>query len=648
MIILQSSTSSFSYPLRPPLCCCKTNISFPPRNRKARLITLFLPRRKLWLLACAIPTPDSNKLNVKVARNLVAKGFSKDFVDGESQESSIPMGSNFTNFQQDPIVDKLRTQLGVIHPIPSPPINRNIVGLFVFFFFVGVAFDKIWTSRKKRSKSGSLDGEAVRVGSGVWPQVPTSFSSFLEKDLQRKESVEWVNMVLGKLWKVYRGGIENWIIGLLQPVIDNLKKPDYVQRVEIKQFSLGDEPLSVRNVERRTSRRANDLQYQIGLRYTGGARMLLMLSLKFGIIPIVVPVGVRDFDIDGELWKQLLDGEELDGNRRKQFMLISFGPVPNDSKREEIQEEKNKNFVGELSVTLVDARKLSYHNLLYAYVASLPFTIFNSAHLLSGKTDPYVVLSLGDQVIRSKKNSQTTVIGPPGEPIWNQDFYLLVANPGKEKLRLQVKDSLGFTDFTIGTGEVDLGSLQDTVPTDKIVVLRGGWGVFRKRSRGEILLRLTYKAYVEDEEDDTTATESVSADFSDDELSDIDESNGTYELGIKQNTDETNKESFMDVLAALIVSEEFQGIVSSEPWSKNLDDISRTGPSKTRLNGVNTEAATSDSDKGSEPPGDVQYLAFCRLNLIMVCRDHKYISANCTEYGWLKFLQSLMSNDALS
>lgn len=195
-----------------------------------------------------------------MARNLVAKGFSNEFLDGESQESSIQMGSNFTNFQQDPIVDKLRTQLGVIHPIPSPPINRNVAGLFVFFFFVGVAFDKIWTSRKRRGKLGNLDGEAGRIGAGVWPQVPTSFSLFLEKDLQRKESVEWVNMVLGKLWKVYRGGIENWIIGLLQPVIDNLKKPDYVQRVEIKQFSLGDEPLSVRNVERRTSRRVNDLQ----------------------------------------------------------------------------------------------------------------------------------------------------------------------------------------------------------------------------------------------------------------------------------------------------------------------------------------------------------------------------------------------------
>lgn len=46
-------------------------------------------------------------------------------------------------------------------------------------------------------------------------------------------------------------------------------------------------------------------RYQIGLRYTGGARMLLMLSLKFGIIPVVVPVGVRNFDIDGELWVKL-------------------------------------------------------------------------------------------------------------------------------------------------------------------------------------------------------------------------------------------------------------------------------------------------------------------------------------------------------
>ena len=37
---------------------------------------------------------------------------------------------------------------------------------------------------------------------------------------------------------------------------------------------------------------------------------------------------------------------------------------------------------------------------------------------------------------------------------FGQDFHMLVANPRKQKLNIQVKDSLGFTDLTVGTGEV--------------------------------------------------------------------------------------------------------------------------------------------------------------------------------------------------
>jgi Ca2+-dependent lipid-binding protein len=33
--------------------------------------------------------------------------------------------------------------------------------------------------------------------------------------------------------------------------------------------------------------------------------MALALSLKFSKVPVVVPVWVRDFDIDGELWVKL-------------------------------------------------------------------------------------------------------------------------------------------------------------------------------------------------------------------------------------------------------------------------------------------------------------------------------------------------------
>ncbi|KAF3430957.1 hypothetical protein FNV43_RR25687 [Rhamnella rubrinervis] len=652
-MILQSASASFDSSVIQQLCCPCGNsnsvtnlrrtqnfVSISCLRRKRLLITSFSHRnfrRKWGFQLRAVSSDGAKPLSIELAKstgrgakNLLVKQFSNE-LDGEelAEESPIQMGSNFTNFQEDPIVDKLRTQLGVIHPIPSPPLNRNIVGLFVFFFFVGVAFDKLWTSRKK-NKLGVDESRR-----GAWPQVPTSFSLFLEKDLQRKESVEWVNMVLGKLWKVYRGGIENWIIGLLQPVIDNLKKPDYVQRVEIKQFALGDEPLSVRNVERRTSRRVNDLQYQIGLRYTGGARMLLMLQLKFGIIPIAVPVGVRDFDIDGELWVKLrlIPTEpfvgavswafvalpkikfELSPFRLFNLMTIpllsmflkklltedlprlfvrpkkivldfqkgkAVGPVAIDLKPGDIQ-EGNKDSVGELSVTLVDARKLSY--------------------VFYGKTDPYVILSLGDQIIRSKKNSQTTVIGPPGEPIWNQDFHMLVANPRKQKLLIQVKDSLGFADLTIGSGEVDLGSLQDTVPTDRIVALQGGWGIFRKGSYGEILLRLTYKAYVEDEEDDRAEAESIDTDASDsdDELSDSFEPNASYEKDETAYAKETNNESFMDVLAALIVSEEFQGIVASETISsKILDNATSTESTISRSRGLNNESTPQDPNKTPE------------------------------------------------
>ncbi|CAA6655766.1 unnamed protein product [Spirodela intermedia] len=527
------------------------------------------------------PMHNPVRLSVK-SQNLVAgKRLSGKLSYEDLSQEPLQVASNFTNFQEDPMVDKLRTQLGVIHPIPSPPINRNIVGLFVFFFFFGAVVDKLGPGGSEVNQRGKAS----------------------QKDLQRKESVEWVNMVLGKLWKVYQGGIENWIIGLLQPVIDDLKKPEYVQRVEIKQFSLGDDPLSVRNVERRTSRRANDLQYQIGLRYTGGARMLLSLSLKFGIIPIVVPVGVRDFDIDGELWVKLrlIQSEpwvgaikfELSPFRLFNLMAIpvlsmfltklltedlprlfvrpkkivldfqkgkALGPVAGDSRGDTVQ-EGNKDFVGELSVTLVDARRV-------------PYVFF-------AKTDPFVVLSLGDQLILSKRNSQTTVIGPPGDPIWNQDFHLLVSNPKKQKLCIQVKDSFGFGDFTVGSGEVELGSLQDTVPTDRVIDLQGRWGPFGISS-GEILLRLTYKRYVEDEEDDPARVEYVDTDASDDET-DSDESIGSYKQSRRAYAVGRERESFMDVLAALIVSEEFQGIVASEPGSsRNAEESVDSEPSASR------------------------------------------------------------------
>lgn len=100
--------------------------------------------------------------------------------------------------------------------------------------------------------SPQLRAAAAERGRAVLPE-PSFVAS-------KKESVEWVNMVVQKIWRIYRKGLESWLVGLLQPAIDKLPKPDYVTRVEIAEFSLNEEPITLRNVQRRASRRVNDLQ----------------------------------------------------------------------------------------------------------------------------------------------------------------------------------------------------------------------------------------------------------------------------------------------------------------------------------------------------------------------------------------------------
>ncbi|MCO5569737.1 hypothetical protein L7F22_023452 [Adiantum nelumboides] len=305
---------------------------------------------------------------------------------------------------------------------PVPPFTGGLISLLGLVLVCGVLLDK-WTWRSPRKVQPTNAGSMQREGLG--PQFSsTGIAMFLRRDLRTKESVEWVNMVLGKLWKVYRLGLESWLVGLLQPLIDNLQKPAYVERVQIKQFYLGDEPISVRSVQRRASRRSNDLQYHIGLRYTGGARMLLLLKLKAGILPVTIPVGVRNLDVDGELWVKLrlvpsqpwvgaatwafvsLPKIKLDLSPFRSFNLMAIpflsvfltkllvedlpqlfvlpkkismdflkgrahGPVPKDFKGAAL--DGNKGFSGELSVTLLDARKLihvPYGNLSSSFLFS--------------------------------------------------------------------------------------------------------------------------------------------------------------------------------------------------------------------------------------------------------------------------------------
>ncbi|KAI5409521.1 hypothetical protein KIW84_055087 [Lathyrus oleraceus] len=188
---------------------------------------------------------------------------------------------------------------------------------------------------------------------------------------------------------------------------------------------------------------------------------------------------------------------------------------------------------------------------------------------------------------------------------------MLVSNPKKQKLNIQVKDALGFADLSIGTGDhlfchLSIVLLQRHSTNRQNCGLRRGWGFRGKGSSGEILLRLTYKAYVEDEEDDKTGEDLIDIDASDDELSDTEEANVTDQKGVRDSMYQIDKESFMDVLDAIIVSEEFQGIVTSEVgFTKGSENGSNTTSKVSKSLVANAESTPSSSDK-SEGSGVVQ------------------------------------------
>ncbi|CAI7777654.1 unnamed protein product [Closterium sp. NIES-53] len=473
-----------------------------------------------------------------------------------------------------------------------------------------------WLSKRKESK---VLAEAKERGPAALPEVPpaadpSSAMGGAEAGVgSGKESVEWVNMVLHKMWKVYRRSIEAWLVGLLQPAIDTLPLPAVVTRVEIAEFSLDYEPLAVRNVQRRASRRANDLQYHVALRYTGDARCLLLLHLRVAGVDFAVPVGVHDLDVDAELWVKLrltprkpyvgtlsiafvrlptiklvlapfrivnlfaaipflssflsklltVDLPRLlvlprhitfdflpAGEDPQQHMAAAASAMVLDLLKSETftglagqrpssaasglvptRMEPSDSFVGELSVTLCEARNLpSYglsggcpsYGLSDGCQGSCPrawspatrsweSSLSPSARRATCRpmayqvvwSNPYCRLMVGDVMVESKRNSETSHPSGARDPVWNQDFHFWVEDPVGQKLTVMLRDSMALN-RNIGFVEVPIWQLQDCVPLSMWLPLLqdGPFGV-KPAAQGEIRILLTYKSYVDRDESST-------------------------------------------------------------------------------------------------------------------------------------------------
>eukprot|EP00891_Asterochloris_glomerata_P002707 jgi/Astpho2/2707/Aster-00893 len=365
------------------------------------------------------------------------------------------------------------------------------------------------------------------------------------------ESVEWVNMCWRKAWRIYQRGLERWLADLLQPVFDSLitdqTVPRFVQRLRILEFTLDHEAPYFNNMRRRSSRKDSDLNGVVDVRYTGGARMLLLLEIGSGKWRLKIPVLVSDLDLECKLWLKIrlapmcpyfgtislafvgsptIKVQLLPYNRVRlmripvlQAFLTKLLTVDLPSlmvlpKRLEINIPPAITSVAEAAVGH-DADALEH-----ALIAALPLGPQSAAGGVSlpdsfsgelqvnlkearnlpvwgfpWQSNPYCRLRLGSQVVRSRRDDDTSHEGSHKAPVWNQEFQFLV----EDVLEIAIKDSRITGRSSVGVVRVPLRSLPEGGRLNAWLPVVGNHA--RGGAEGELNLEVTYKPFEDDEQD---------------------------------------------------------------------------------------------------------------------------------------------------
>ncbi|KAI7838615.1 hypothetical protein COHA_007622 [Chlorella ohadii] len=347
------------------------------------------------------------------------------------------------------------------------------------------------------------------AGEGRSDGAPGGTTALAVQYSEDEESVEWVNMCWRKAWRVYQRGIERWLADMLQPLFDMLVAekmvPSFVQRLRIMEFTLDHEAPYFSNMRRRTSRKDSDLNGVVDVRYTGGARMLLLIEVGTGRWRIKIPVMVSDLDLESKLWLKIRLAPmcpwigtlglgfvgspsikvQLNPYNRIRLMKIpiiqafltklltvDLPALITLPKRLEINIPPAVTAVAEAAVgrdvvmRAVASAVLQADALEHALLAALPLgpqgaaggvslpdmftgelsvTLHEARDLpvwgFPWQSNPYCRITLGAQAVQSRRDDDTSHAGHHRAPVWNQDFQFLVEDTSNQVLEIWIGDS---------------------------------------------------------------------------------------------------------------------------------------------------------------------------------------------------------------
>ncbi|KAA3468100.1 synaptotagmin-1-like isoform X1 [Gossypium australe] len=325
--------------------------------------------------------------------------------------------------------------------------------------------------------------------------------------------LDWLNKFLEYMWPNLNKAICATVKGIVKPIIDE-QIPQYkIDAVEFEALTLGSLPPTFQGMKIYVTEE-KELIMEPSIKWAANANVTIAVKaygLKataqvvdlqvFALPRITLKPLVPSFPCFANIFVSLMDKPYVDFGLKVVGIDLMSVPILYRFVQEIIKDQVANmyHWPKTLDVQILDPAKAFDRPVGLLHVKVIRALKLKKKDLL-GASDPYVKIKLTESKLPSK---QTTVKMKNLNPEWNEDFNFTVKDPLTQILKLHVIDweQIGKHD-KMGMNEVPLKDLTPDEPklmTLELVKKKDTNDAQKDKSRGQLVVELTYKPFKEEE-----------------------------------------------------------------------------------------------------------------------------------------------------
>ncbi|XP_039001826.1 synaptotagmin-1-like, partial [Hibiscus syriacus] len=327
------------------------------------------------------------------------------------------------------------------------------------------------------------------------------------------ERVDWLNKFLEYMWPNLNKAICTTAKNIAKPIIDEQISQYKIDAVEFETFTLGSLPPTFQGMKVYVTEEeelimeplikwAANPNVTIAVRAYGMKATVQVIDLQVFAMPrITLKPLVPSFPCFANIFVSLMEKPHVDFGLKLVGIDLMSIPILYRVVQEIIKYQVANMYLWPktLRVEVLDPAKAFDRPVGILHVKVIRAMQLIKKDLL-GSSDPYVKIKLTESKLPAKK---TTVKMKNLNPEWNEEFNVTVKDPQTQVLKLQVIDweKLGKHD-KMGMNEVPLQDLAPDEPkvmTLELLKNKGAEESAKDKSRGQLVVELTYKPFKEEE-----------------------------------------------------------------------------------------------------------------------------------------------------